>query len=115
MTATWNLHLIRYYSSATQTYAKYSYPACPVGWGCRIDRLHLSRGISPLNECPGYDTKQSDGEFPLKLELWEMRSASLLPLLPGSLWPRMVASDKGTIFGLNRTKPCSLHYTDFFI
>ena len=33
-----------------------------VGWGCRIHRLHLCREVkSPLNKCPGYDTKQSDG------------------------------------------------------
>ena len=28
----------------------------------------------PLNECPGYDTKQSDGEAPVMLELWAMRN-----------------------------------------
>ena len=38
---------------------------CPVGWGCRIHRLLLCRGVRPPpNECPGYDTKQSDGEVP---------------------------------------------------
>ena len=26
----------------------------------------------PPNECPGYDTKQSDGEVPAMLELWGM-------------------------------------------
>ena len=39
------------------------------------------------------------------LELWGMRSTSSLPLLPGTLWLGMVASDKGPIYGLNRTKP----------
>ena len=30
----------------------------------------LQRGKTPhLNECPGYDTKQSDGEVPAVLEL----------------------------------------------
>ena len=38
------------------------------------------------------------------LELWEMRSTLLLPSLPGPLWPRVVAPDKGPIYGLNRTK-----------
>ena len=28
------------------------------------------------NECHGYDTKQSDGEAPVSLELWGMRSTS---------------------------------------
>ena len=49
---------------------------CPVGWGCRIHRLHLCSGgrIPPLNECPWYDTKQSDGEVPVMLGLWGMQS-----------------------------------------
>ena len=49
---------------------------CPIGWGCRIHRLHLCREVRPphLNECPGYDTKQSDGEVPVLLGLWEMWS-----------------------------------------
>ena len=30
--------------------------------------LHLCRGVRPPpNECPGYDTKQSDGEVPAVL------------------------------------------------
>ena len=49
---------------------------CPVSWGCRIHRLHLCRGVRPPNECPRYDTKQSDGKVPVMLELWEMRSTS---------------------------------------
>ena len=53
--------------------------------------------------CPGYDTKQSDGEVPAMLELWGMRSTPLLLPLPGPLWPRVVALDKGPIYGLNRT------------
>ena len=56
---------------------------CPVGRGCRIHRLHLCRGV----RLP----KQSDGEVPVMLELWEMRSTHSLPSLPGSLWPRVVA------------------------
>ena len=62
-----------------------------------------------------YDTKQSDGEIPEMLELCEMRSTPLLPSLPGPLWPGVVAPDKGPIYGLNRTKPCLLHNTDFCI
>ena len=34
---------------------------CPVGWGCRIHRLLLCRRVRLLsNECPVYDTKQSE-------------------------------------------------------
>ena len=77
----------------------------PVGWDCRIHRLLLCRGVRPPpNVCPGYDNKQSDGEVPAMLELWGMRSTPSLPSLPGRLWPRVVAPDKGPIYGLNRTK-----------
>ena len=76
---------------------------CPVSWGCRIHWLHLCRGARlPPYECPGYDTKQSDGEVPAMLELWGMWSTPSLPLLPGPLWPGVVAPDKGPIYGLNR-------------
>ena len=47
-----------------------------------------------FNAWPGYDTKQSDGEAPVMLELWGIRSTPLLPLFPGSLRPRVVAPDK---------------------
>ena len=46
----------------------------------------------PPNECPGYDIKQSDGEVPVMLELWEMQSTPLLPSLPGPLWPGVVST-----------------------
>ena len=79
---------------------------CPVGWGCRIHRLLLCQGLSPPPQRVSwiYDTKQSDGEVPAMLELWGMWSTLLLPLLPSSLWPGVVAPDKGPIYGLNRTK-----------
>ena len=53
---------------------------CPVGWVCRIHQLLLCRGVRPQpppNECPEYDTKQSDGEVP------GMRSTTSLPSSPG--------------------------------
>ena len=46
------------------------------------------------NKCPGYDTKQSDGEVPVMLELWGMHSTPLLLSLPGLLRLRMVALDR---------------------
>ena len=49
------------------------------------------------------------------LGLWGMRSTPSLPSLPGPPWPGVVAPDKGPIYGLNRTKPCFFHYTDFCI
>ena len=69
----------------------------------------------PPKECPRYDAKQSDSKVLAVLELWGMRSTPSLPSLPGPLWPGVVAPDKGPIYGLNRTKPCFFHYTDFCI
>ena len=47
-----------------------------------------------LNKCHGYDTKQSDGEAPVMLELWGMCSIPSLPLFPGPLWPKVVAPER---------------------
>ena len=52
---------------------------CPIDCDCRIHWLHVCRGVRLPNECPGYDTKQSDGEIPVMLELWGMRSTPSLP------------------------------------
>ena len=64
---------------------------------------------TPTNACPGYDTKQSDGEVPGMLELWGMRSTPILPSLPDPLCPRVVAPDMGPIYGLNRTNGIMLN------
>ena len=54
--------------------------------------MFLFRGVRPPgNEYPRYDTKQSDGEVPVMLELWGMRSTPLSPSLPCPLWPGEVA------------------------
>ena len=73
---------------------------CAVGWDCRRHRLHLCRGVRPPpNECPGYDTKQSDDEAPVMRELWGMRSTPSLPLILGPLCPRMVAPNRALSMG----------------
>ena len=59
----------------------------------------LQRGKTPPNECPGYDTKQSDGEIPAVLELWGMRSTPSLSLLPGPLRTGVVALDRALSMG----------------
>ena len=46
------------------------------------------------NECPRYDTKQSNSETPVILELWGMWSILSLLLLPGLFWPEVVALEK---------------------
>ena len=59
----------------------------PVGWDCRIHRLHfcfLQRGKAATIECPGYDSKPSDGEVPA-LKIGGIQRTSSLPLFPGSL------------------------------
>ena len=50
--------------------------------------------IITLWALPGYDIKQSDGEVPVLLELWGMRSTPSLPSLSGPLWPRLIAPDR---------------------
>ena len=62
-----------------------------------------AEGLDPCNECPRYDTKQTDSEVPVMWELWGMQCTPSLPLLPGPIWPGVVAPDKGPIYGLNRT------------
>ena len=54
---------------------------------------------SPTNECPWYDTKQSDGEVPAVLELWGMRNTPSLPSIPGPVWPGVVAPDRALSMG----------------
>ena len=44
-----------------------------------------------------YYIKQSDGEVPVMLDLWGIRSTPSLLLLPGALWPKMVAPDCSNI------------------
>ena len=44
--------------------------------------------ISPPTSVLVYDTKQSDGETQVMLELWRM------PSLPGLLWPGVVAPER---------------------
>ena len=54
------------------------------------------RCIHRLNhdECLRNDTKESDSEPPVMVEVWGMRSTPSLPSLPGPLWPRVVAPDR---------------------
>ena len=52
------------------------------------------RDLHPLNKCPGYNIKPSDGEAPVMLEPWGTWSTLSLPSLPGPLKPRVVAADR---------------------
>ena len=71
----------------------------PVGWGNCIHRLHLYSGVGLPNKCPGYDTKQSDGEAPVTLELWGNTEYPSLQSLLGPLQPGVVAPDRILSFG----------------
>ena len=46
----------------------------------------------PPNECPRYDIKQSDGEVPVMMGLWEMQSTP-------SFRPGMVTPDRALSMG----------------
>ena len=48
------------------------------------DRFSAEDKNPTPNECPGYDTKQSDGEVPAMLELWGMRSTPFIAIAPRS-------------------------------
>ena len=54
-------------------------------WAVEYTDRYSAEGKYRLNQCPGYDTKQSDGEVPVMLELRGMQSTSSLPSLPGPI------------------------------
>ena len=67
--------------------------ACPVGWGCRIHWLHLCRGVRP----PARRHRVSQ-IWHKAIWWWGFSPGALidvecpfLPLLPGPLWPGLVA------------------------
>ena len=50
--------------------------------------------VEYTDKCPGYDTKQSDGEAPVMLEFGGIWSTLSLLLLSGTLSPGVVAPDR---------------------
>ena len=64
-----------------------------------LAHTHLDKGKTLPNECPGNNTKHSDGEVPVMLGLWRIRSTPSLPLFPGQLWPGVVALDRALSMG----------------
>ena len=54
-----------------------SHFSCTGSWGCRMYHQLLCKGVRPV-----------------MLELWGIRSTLSLQSIPGSLWPRVVASDR---------------------
>ena len=53
-----------------------------------------AEGLDSPNECSGYDTKQSDDEVLVMVELWRMRSTPLMPLLQAPLGLRVVVPNR---------------------
>ena len=51
------------------------------------------------NQCPEYDVKQSDGKFPVMLELWWMWITSSLPSPLGPISPGVVAPRRASGVG----------------
>ena len=64
------------------------------------------------NECPGYDTKQSNCEVPLMLEFWRMQCTSSLQSLLGLLLLGEVAPDN--VLSMGQTELNCLLRQDFF-
>ena len=62
------------------------------------DYISAQQEDSP-NECPGYDTKQSDGEASVMLEPWGMQTTPSLPSLPGPLRLRVIAPNRALSMG----------------
>ena len=58
-----------------------------------------TEGLDFTNECPGYDTKQSDDQIPVMLELWRMQSTHSLLSFPGPLRSGVVVPDRVLCIG----------------
>ena len=56
--------------------------------------VSLQRGKIPSNDCPGYETKQSDVEASVMQEILGMLCIPSLPSFPGPFWAGVVAPDK---------------------
>ena len=70
------------------------FPVVQSAGGVEYSDCNSADRYDPTNECPVYDTEQSDGEVPVMLELWGMWSTPSLLSLPGPLWPGVVAPDR---------------------
>ena len=69
--------------------------ASPIGCGCGIYWLHLCRRVRSPNECPRYNTKQSDGKVPIMLGLrgiWIPLHCHHFQVHFGSEWSHLIGS-----------------------
>ena len=52
------------------TYVCCENSSIPIGWGCKIRRLHFCRGLkTPPNKCSGYDTQL---HLMVKHQIWSL-------------------------------------------
>ena len=77
----------------------------PVSSGCRIHRLHFCRRGGKTPPISFLDMT-SDCKVPA-LGIWGIWSTLSLPLLPGPLWPGVVASDRVLSMGQIEQTMCS--------
>ena len=72
---------------------------CQVDRGCRIHRLHRCRRVKKTTYAyPGYDTKQSNGQALVMLEIWGMQSTPSLPSIPDPFCSRVVVAPYRVLF-----------------
>ena len=89
--------LYRKHQSRLVYYYYYYYCCCCCSFSCYCCRCSFSCNCYCFyshHECPGYDNKRYDGEVPVMMELWGMRSIRSLPSLLSPLWFGMVAPDR---------------------
>ena len=73
---------------------------CPVGWGCRIHKLPLCRGVRPLpTRVLDMTQNNFNGEVQVMLEFCGMWSTPDVPVLPGLLWHRIEGPDRNQSMG----------------
>ena len=49
---------------------------------------------TPINECPRYNTKKSNGKVQVILEFWGLQSTLSMPSFPVTLWLGVIAPDR---------------------
>ena len=81
----------------------------PVGLACWIHQLHLCREARLPKWMSCYDTQQTNGEAPVMLELWGMRSTPLLLSLSGPLSAEVVVPDTVLSMGDPVGWGCRIH------
>ena len=71
-------------------------------WKLAVDLEHVyspvGGAVEYSNQCPGYNTKPSDGKAPV-FEFWGVWSTPSLPLIPRPPWPEMAVPFRSPSMG----------------